>query len=280
MEPKYYKKTFITPEFHEKRKLTFMIEDTDTSMVNGLRRMIIAETPTVAIQLVKVIVNTSYMCDEFIAHRLALIPFDCSRLPDFSEDDQTEFELNVKNTDYEEKKKTRKMVYSGDLKWISGPRLFPVDKNIPIVELGPQQHIHVECIAIKGIGKFHAKWNPTSECVFRTFAEIDINDEMVAELTDEERMEFVNKCPRGVFDYPGIGVKVTVKNVDECIFCDECLTYASDNDKRGLVTVVPKTDKFLFRIEGTGVYPTKVIVKRALEEMRKKFEFLRDELNK
>ena len=48
--------------------------DSDVSFANALRRIILVETPTLAIEVVKVIENTSVFHDEFLAHRLGLIP--------------------------------------------------------------------------------------------------------------------------------------------------------------------------------------------------------------
>ncbi|EDR25860.1 DNA-directed RNA polymerase subunit D, putative [Entamoeba dispar SAW760] len=278
-QPRYNRQPIITNVECKEEKLSFHIERTDTSMVNGLRRVIMAETPTIAIQLVRVYANSSYLCDEFIAHRLGLIPIDSTQIHNFEDTDDAILELKKENNSNQ-----LVVVTSNDLVSIGDKRVAPVNYRndvdpIVITQLGPRQNIHMVCYVKKGTGKFHAKWNPTCQCVFQTLADIRINDEKMISLTPEQKRTFCEQCPQKVFDYQEVGEKVFIRGDENCIFCNECTVYARDIGQRNLVTVTPKTDQFVFKVEGTGVYPPKQIIELGLEEMKKKFVNLKKALN-
>ena len=103
------------------------------SFSNALRRIMISEVPTYAIEYVYIYENTSSMYDELLAHRLGLIPI---RGKPLSEDEVITFVLN---------KEGPCTVYSGDLKSETGEVAF---KNIPIVKLKEGQRLKLECEAV------------------------------------------------------------------------------------------------------------------------------------
>jgi DNA-directed RNA polymerase II subunit RPB3 len=81
-----------------KEILKFELSNCDVSMANTLRRIIIAEVPTMAIHMVSIYENSSALADEVISHRLGLIPLISEGVEDFIypwEDDNVEKKKGV-----------------------------------------------------------------------------------------------------------------------------------------------------------------------------------------
>ena len=54
----------------DEEMINFELRDTDLSVANALRRVMLSEVPTLAVDLVDVLYNNSVLNDEFITHRL------------------------------------------------------------------------------------------------------------------------------------------------------------------------------------------------------------------
>lgn len=149
--------------------LKFTLYDCDLSIANSLRRILLAEIPTMAIDLVEVETNTSVLADEFIAHRLGLIPLLSHKVRDFKysrdcncmqfcPNCSVELTLHVKCTEDQTKDVTSRELISNhdDVKPISEAQISPqghlVSSNISpisILKLRKNQEIKMKCIAKK-----------------------------------------------------------------------------------------------------------------------------------
>ena len=164
-----------------KYSVDFTLRNVDLAFANALRRVILAEIPTVAIDLVEVDQNTTVLPDEFVAHRLGLVPLsskDAEQLQ-YTRDCDCEgycdscsiaLTLHAKCTGNEVMK-----VYARDLviggsrpnDAIGRPVITDADGLGPVItKLRQGQEIKLKCIAKKGTAKEHAKWAPTAAVGF------------------------------------------------------------------------------------------------------------------
>lgn len=161
--------------------MSFEINNVDLSTSNSLRRVMQSEIPIIAIDLVEVEENTSVLADEFIAHRLGLIPLNATDVDSllytrececeqYCEHCSVKLTLHARCTSDEVMK-----VYARDLipdpgrpnQYVGSPVITDPDGNGPLIaKLRRDQEIKLTCIAKKGIAKEHAKWMATTAVGF------------------------------------------------------------------------------------------------------------------
>ena len=298
----------------------FLLEGTDVSIANALRRVILADVPSIAIELVRatwrfgrdraldrlvprrrvhvgmdlthwsdlalvceveIESNTTVFNDEFIAHRLGLIPLvstdvhNMKTIYEAGEDEEVqdiEFSLNVSC-----RSEDTQNVTSDDLQtdpmW---PRCVPIgyhqrdNKGILIVKMRKGQELKLKAIARKGIGKDHAKWSPVATAVFQHLPDIKIDHAMLSSLTDEDRETICEADPKGAFRHSRERQTIEVEDPELYQFDGEVLAKAEELGVGGAIDIVQREDAFLFRIESTGARPAADIVLSAFEQLQNK----------
>jgi DNA-directed RNA polymerase II subunit RPB3 len=276
-------------------KLEFELKRVDNALANGLRRVLLAEVPTLAIDSVTIHANTSVFPDEMIAHRLGLMPMysikaremhyvrDCptngcglceirGRLrvvcpdsshcvkvyaSDMSIDDNAVYAVMADNDDPE--------------KLAKGPWL---------ATLGRSQEFSCEFIIRKGIGKVHAKFMPVATVAMHYASDIRINNSGFQKFSDGQCQEWVDRCPRNVFSFDVQRKQVRVVKPQDCIFCKECLSPEPPFDKLQEPLVLVRTKQyeysglfdFTFVVESTGVLPVVQLVFDAIAVFHKKLD--------
>ena len=155
----------------------------------------------------------------------------------------------------------------------------PDKKGILIVKLRKNQELNLRCVARKGIGRDHAKWQPVATAVYRFEPEITIDEDLMATLTEEEKREFAESSPAPIFRYNEQTRKVEIDAPETCTYDGECLKKAEELGKPGLVDIRAKQDVFLFTVESTGVLRPEEIVVHALNVLQRKLNVTKGELD-
>ncbi|MEM3181441.1 MAG: DNA-directed RNA polymerase subunit D [Candidatus Micrarchaeaceae archaeon] len=159
----------------------FTISGIGFAEANALRRIATGSVPTFAIDTVTFYENTSAMFDEYIAHRIGLIPI-LTPSKGYDEKDEIMFSLEAEGPI---------TVYSGDLK-TSDKNVKVANEKIPIMKLAEEQRLKLEGKAIMGTGSKHAKFQPG----IATYKQLDNGDfEFYVETFGQmPAIEIVNKA--------------------------------------------------------------------------------------
>lgn len=258
----------------------------------------LSEVPSMAIEKVYIYNNTSIIQDEVLAHRMGLLPLKADprlfayRTEESSEQgteqDTLEYELKVKCTRRKEASKDQSnfdeiyknhKVYSGHLKWLPKGKQAQIytessvgciHEDILIAQLRPGHELDLRLIAIKGIGKDHAKFSPVATASYRLLPKITLNREVSGKDAyhlqncfspgvigiDENDCAYVkdaryDSCSRNIYRYPHLADAVTMSRV---------------------------RDHYIFNVESVGALKPEVIFLEAVKELKKKCRAFIDEI--
>ena len=168
----------------EKDTIKFDVTNCNSSFVNSLRRLIISEVETVGFRTeeyeksdIKVVENNSSLHNEFLLHRLGLIPINTDNIDSYDVS-KYKFILNVQHTGTVPIDVTTKDIKIMNLETnayenneLFFPKNYITNDHILITKLKPTpdgtgEKIHMEGKSSKGIGKEHIRFSPVSNVCF------------------------------------------------------------------------------------------------------------------
>ncbi|KAH8110387.1 DNA-directed RNA polymerase [Phellopilus nigrolimitatus] len=273
----------------------------DASVANAIRRTLIADVPTLCIEAVYVWNNTSVIHDEVLAHRLGLVPLnvdpgmfemrDATALP--TDRNTLVFKLDVTCTRkraapagatdpdvlYE-----NHLVTAGMLRWepqgeqADIPQFKrkppgPTNPDIVLAKLRPGQTIEMECHAVKGVGKEHAKWSPVATASYRIHPYISLLRQPPAHLV----REFAACFSPGVVKVIGAGTPDAKVELDPAKVRNESMSreVLRRTEFEGCVKLGRVRDWFLFNVESEGPYAPQDLFPTAIKVLRTRIGVLK-----
>ena len=221
------------------REARFLVRDVTPAFANGLRRAMLADVPTLAIDAVRFIENSSVMFNEQIALRLGLVPLT-TPVDEFDDEDVVTLALDVEGP---------ATAYSGDLE-SADDLVQPADLHIPIIQLKEGQRLELEAVARLGRGKDHAKHQGGVAVGYQYLQRIEVG---------EEKGEFED-------DEPQI-VRGVVEDDGELVPAEEFDNDLSQRYPGREVTVEDVPDAFVFHVETDGSLSVEELVLGAVESI-------------
>lgn len=262
--------------------LEFILEGATPAIANSLRRAILSEVPTLAIDEVVFLENTSVLFDEIIAHRLGLVPLrvdlktyevlrECYE-EGKSDECQMLFTLEVESVEKPVEVTSGNLKFEGPIAPLESPvdiKIEPVSPDIPIVKLERGQKLVLEAYAKMGVGREHAKWQPVAVSTYRYKPIIEILKDDCGEVCSK----CVEACPRNVFEIKE--GRLTATRPLDCDLCRACERECPEAVKIGW-----DESSFIFKVEGLGMIPVVNVVLTAIEVLSRRLDLFVDALEK
>ncbi len=241
-------------------KSIFVVKGVSPAVANTVRRLVIDEVPTLAMDLITITDNGSAMFDEMLAHRLGLIPLTTD-LKSYSRKEECKCEgkgcascqltLSLKADG-------PCTVYASDIK-SKDKAVQPVHPKTPIVKLLKNQSVALSAIAVLDVGREHAKFSPGV-----------IWYQGVPEFT----VEAGSKVPVCAIHKSLVDMKKSMSSSskDRCLLC-------CDYERDG-VKVSSSKENFMFTLESFGQLSCKEILQSAMDAMEAKLDIFDKQLKK
>ena len=250
----------------ENDTVTLVLKGTNSTEANMLRRLIIDEVPTLAIEDVNFIKNSSALYDEIIAHRLGLLalktdlksydlPTECKGKKK-GETVCTKENCPHHTVLFKLKVNGPKTVYAEDLV-CKDKKIKPIHPKTQIVKLLKKHSLEIEARAVMGQGKEHMKFSP-GLVYYRGYPIIKIKN-----VKNPESIKEV--CPTKVYEVKNGKLKITDEK--KCILCKACVDASEKN-----INVNGSNEDFIFTLESWGQLTPAEMLLKAVEIIDSKLD--------
>lgn len=258
---RFYQMAITIEKIKEERKsnkLSFMLKGANEVFANTIRRLIIEEVPTLAVEDLEIRENNSALYDEMLGLRIGLIPLKTD-LKSYNLKEkckcggegcaQCELKLTLKSN-------KPGYVYAEEAE-SSDPKCAFVYGKMPIVKLLAKQKLDVTMTAVLGTGKTHIKWAPGMSFYKK---------EPVVKLGKiENSQRLIENCTDGVFVIKNNNISLVQEKVNE----SQLLEYYSEIEPG---VTVEYSNNIIFNLESWGQLSCREILKQSVNIFIEKIE--------
>ncbi len=242
----------------KKGKLFFMLKGSDEVFINTIRRLIVEEVPTLAIEDLEIKENNSALYDEMLGLRLGLIPI-VTDLKSYNLKSkckcggsgcaQCELKISLKSN-------KKGYVYAEEAESTDPKCTFAYPK-MPVVKLLAKQKIDLSMTAVMGAGKQHTKWSPGLG-YYKKEPVIKIGKVVNPTL-------IVDSCPKDVFSVKGSKLEINEDKLYDCHLCQQCVELDPN-------ITFEESKNLLFYLESWGQLSCKEILNKSAVILIEKIE--------
>lgn len=252
------------------RSAKFVLSNVRTAFANSIRRAMIVDVPTLAIEYANIYDNTSVIYDEQLALRLSLIPLTTdiesympqAKCPNCKDKEEAERGCPICEVSLTLSAEGPCMVFSKDMV-SSDPQIRPADGNIPIVDLKKGQKLVLEAIAHMGYGRDSVKWQAGVACGYKNMPIVSIEN-------CDACGKCVAECPKDIIHLEENGAMIQEEDLIKCTICRLCERACEIS----AIKVSYDERAFVVTMESDGSYSANDLVLNAVEVLKGKAEEL------
>ena len=245
-------------EEKKKNSITLLLKGTDEVFANTLRRLIIEEVPTLAVEDLEIKENSSALYDEMLALRLGLVPIKTD-LKTYNLKEkckcqgagcaQCEMKMTLKSN-------KKGYVYAEEAE-SSDPKCTFVYPKMPLTKLLAKQKVDITMTAVLGTGKMHTKWS-AGLAFYKHEPTLKIGKV-------EDPLKVAESCTDGVFTLKNKKLEID----QDKVYTSNLLEYYASLDK-GIS--VEYGENIIFTLESWGQHSCKELLSKSTEILLEKTE--------